>query len=105
MMPSDFIRLDGTKEEFDLDAVHELVRGYSGQREGWTSLVVYEPRLKVFIELRSSPQDFRGNSADEAQEVPIEYLKSAYSIEEISLARFLRDPESWKLIDLRKRGS
>jgi len=100
-MPSDFIDLSGKKREFDLDSVCEVVRGCSHRRNGWASIVVYEPGQGKFIEIRSSPQDFRGNSADEAEEVTPEYLRSAYQISETDVARFLSAPASWKLIDLR----
>lgn len=105
MMPSDFVGLDGKTHEFDLDAVHRLVRGYSKQRPEWTSSVVYEPKKKTLIEVRSSPQDIRGGSADEAQEVTEDYVKDAYRITDIVLAQFLRDPRSWKLIDQRSSAA
>ena len=102
MMPSDFIKLDGTSQEFDLDTARRLVRGYSKQRQGWEASVVYSPERKTFIEVRSSPQDYRGNSKfDEAEEVPLEYISEAYGIDKNAIESFLRSPQTWKLVNQR----
>jgi hypothetical protein len=90
--PSDFVDLAGHRREFDLDSVYEVVRGYSKVRAGWTSIVVYEPTQKNFIEVRSSPQDFRGNSADEAEEVTVNYISDAYGMSEQDLDRVSQAP-------------
>ena len=100
-MPSDFVDLAGRRCAFDLDNVYEIIRGYSNVRPGWTSIVVYEPTQKNFIEVRSSPQDVRGNSADEAEEVTVAYISHAYNISEKDLARVPHAPHLWKLVDLR----
>ena len=101
MMPSDFVDLAGRRCEFDLDNVYEVVRGYSEVRAGWTSIVVYEPTLKRFIEVRSSPQDVRGDSADVAEEVTAEYISDAYGLSRQDLDRVSREPHSWRLVDRR----
>src|SRR3954453_17771929 len=101
MMPSDFVDLTGRRRKFDLDSVYEVVRGDSKARPGWTSNVVYEPKLKKFIEVRSSPQDVRGSSADEAEEVTVEYISDAYGLSEQELGRLSQGPHLWKLIDRR----
>lgn len=100
-MPSDFVAVDGTTKSFDLDNVYEIVRGFSGMRRGWTSLVVYEPTHGAFIELRSSPPDIRGNSKDEAEEVLPTYIEKSYGLSkaEINLAR--AKPNEWRLVNLR----
>ena len=101
MMPGDFVAIDGTTKYFDLDNVYDIVRGFSGKRKGWTSLVVYEPTHDVFIELRSSPPDIRGNSMGEAEEVLPAYIAKFYGLgnDEITAAR--SKPTEWKLVDLR----
>lgn len=101
MMPSDFIAADGTIKTFDLDNVYEIIRGFSEMRKGWTSLVIYEPTHRAFIELRSSPPDIRGTSQDEAEEVSATYITKGYGLSqgEVNTARL--KPTEWRLIDLR----
>ncbi len=101
MMPSDFVATNGTTKSFDLDNVYEIVRGYSGKCKGWTSLVVYEPMHDVFIELRSSPPDIRGNSKDEAEEVLRAYIVKSYGLGEGEIAMIRSKPSRWRLVDLR----
>lgn len=71
--------LDGTTAEFDLDKVTNVLSGYSKEKPDWTCSVVFDPRAKRFIELRSSPQDYRGNSRGEVVELSEDDL-SAYGI-------------------------
>ncbi len=101
MMPSDFVDRDGTTKSFDLDNVYEIVRGFSGKCKGWTSLVVYEPTHDVFIELRSSPPDIRGNSKDEAEEVLSAYIAKSYGLGDGEIAVARLKPTEWRLVDLR----
>ncbi len=98
MTPCSYTTLDGKVKTIDLDAVFDFVIGYSGKRAGWTSTVVYDPRTHVFVELRSSPQDVHGDSADEAEEVTEEYLKTTFSLDEGQVAEMRRAPKAWKLI-------
>jgi len=100
-MPCSFQTLDGDAEDFDLDAVYDFVRGYSKKRAGWTSLVVYVPLAKAFVELRGSPPDVRGNSRDEAEEVTDEYLRNAYGVSDRDIASCRSKPKNWVLIDQR----
>jgi hypothetical protein len=101
MMPSDYIATDGSKRFFDLDAVVSFLEGYSSKRKGWTSLVVYAPSLDVFIELRSSPPDIRGGSADEAEEISPTEIAAVYGVPETACMQMRKNPRGWKLIDLR----
>jgi hypothetical protein len=101
MMPSNYISLRSEVRAFDLDAVYEVVRGFSSQRVGWTSIVVFDPSDGCFIEVRTSPEDVRGNAQDEAQEVDGEYLLRAYGIGADDLAQVVHAPSRWKLIDQR----
>lgn len=101
MIPSDYQTADGATRYFDLDAVKEVVRGYSAKQPGWTSIVVYYPKDDVFIELRSSPPDIRGNSKDEAEEITYEYIMEAYGLDEDKVEMVRSHPDSWRLIDLR----
>ena len=101
MMPGDFIAIDGTTKSFDLDNVYRIVRGFSGKCKGWTSSVVYEPTHDVFIELRSSPPDIRGNSKDEAEEVLPAYIVKLYGLGDSEIALARSKPTEWKMVDLR----
>lgn len=103
MMPSDYVSLSGEVRTFDLDAVHEIVRGFSRQRPGWTSIVVFDPADACFIEVRTSPEDVRGNCLDEAQEVDSAYLFDAYCIDASDQAEIRKRPSTWRLIDRRQR--
>lgn len=101
-MPSDYIAADGSKKNFDLDAVYDVVRAYSSKRAGWTSLVVYEPKNGAFIELRSSPPNVHGDSADEAEEISPAEIAAHYGIPETTCMQIRKYPRAWRLIDQRK---
>ena len=100
-MLSKFVSTNGTEKEFDLDNVYEIIRGYCQKNERWTSMVIFEPKSRTFIELRSSPADVRGVSKDEAEEVSVSYVSNAYgiSIEDLDIAQ--KNPKEWTLIDQR----
>jgi len=98
MVPCNYTALGGKVKTIDLDAVFDFVIGYSGKRTGWTSTVIYDPKSNTFIELRSSPQDVHGDSADEAEEVTDEYLKTTFSLEDSQIAQMRHAPDAWKLL-------
>jgi hypothetical protein len=101
MMESDFLASDGIVRKFDLDSVHEIVRGTSGLYPKWNSIIVFDPSSKAFIEVRSSPPDIRGNRDDEAVEVGASYLRAHYGLSEEQLVNAMTNPTDWRLINLR----
>lgn len=101
MMPSDYISLKGEIRSFDLDSIYEIVRGFSKQRLGWTSTVVFDPVDTRFIEIRTSPEDVRGSFQDEAEEVDDSYLFDAYGIDSSELMKIRRKPDAWQLVNRR----
>ena len=104
MMPSDYQALDGSTQVFDLDEVVSIFDGQSQTRPGWNALLVYVPRSKVFIELRSSPPNVHGDSDDEAQEVSEQTLLEDYRITPAMCAQIRQNPRAWVLIDERKEA-
>ena len=54
----------------------------------------------VFIELRSSPPDIRGNSQDEAEEMSPADIAAAYGVSETTCMQMRKNPRGWSLIDL-----
>lgn len=98
MMPCDFTDLNGQQSVLDLDAVIDVVDGWSGQRVGWQAFVIYEPNTKRLVELQSTVPDVRGNSADEAIEVTDRYVIDTFGLTEGQLARLRRSPEQWTFI-------
>lgn len=101
MMPSDYISLRGDMHPFDLDAIYEIVRGFSQQQPGWTSTIVFNPADTCFVEIRTSPEDVRGNFQDEAYEVDDLYLLNAYNIGSLDLEKIRSKPGAWKLLNRR----
>jgi hypothetical protein len=102
MMPCDYTSKSGQVIGFDLDAVFDLVGGSSKLRSGWSSLVVFVPSTNAFVELRSSPQDYRGNSADEAEEIDEKYIQNTFGLSEQQLASFKSNPNKWQFLDYRE---
>jgi hypothetical protein len=102
MMHCNYVAIDGSKKDFDLDAVVDVVRGFSGIRSKWESILVFDPDSKVFIELRDSPPNVHGDSQGECEQVTDEYLIShcQLTIEDIAFIR--ENPEKWKLVDKRR---
>jgi hypothetical protein len=103
MMPSDYVAHDGSRTEFDLDAVVDVIGAYSKRREGWTALLIYVPATRAFVELRSSPQDVRGNSADEAEEVDTQYIGEAFGLVPSQLDSIIAKPKAWRFIERRQQ--
>lgn len=99
MMPCTYTTLHGQQAIFDLDGVIDVVRGASPKKAGWTALIVYQAETEKFIELRDSPQDLRGNSKDEAEEVPIDYVAREFGIDSQTLKGILLNPSGWIFID------
>ena len=102
MMPAKYIAIDGSTKSFDLDVVVDCVEGDSPKRKGWTGLVVYDSAHDVFIELRDSPPDVRGNSISECEEISSAEIAANYGISETACMQIRKNPHSWNLIDQRK---
>jgi len=98
-MPSDYLARDGSKRDFDLDTVFEIVGGYSNRRKGWTAILVYVPETRAFVEVRSSPPDVRGECNDEAEEVDASYILEAFSLSKSQLQAATSKPRAWRFID------
>ncbi len=105
MMPCTYLAKNGSTVEFDLDAVFDVVAGYSIRRADWTATVIFVPSTGAFVELRSSAQDYRGNSEDEAEEVDDGYIKSNFAFSEFDIARFKAAPREWQFLDRRRRNA
>jgi len=101
MIPCNFTALDGSAQELDLDSVFDVVLGYSTQRSGWTATVVFDPTRGSFIELRSAPPDYRGNSSEEAEEVSDQYLNDAFQLSVAQLDAVRHAPAKWILVNRR----
>lgn len=100
-MPCKFTALDGSVQEFDLDSVVDVVLGYSARRPEWTATVVFDQIRNSFIELRSAPPDYRGNSAEEAEEVSDQYINDTFQLEANQLQAVRRAPAQWVLVNRR----
>ena len=101
MMPYSYISLAGVERTVDLDSVIDVALGYSARRAEWTATLVFDPKSEVFVELRSSPQDVRGNSAEEAEEVDPGYMASTFGLQSDQLSSVAKQPNEWRLINLR----
>lgn len=102
MIRCDYTTENGRKVVFDLDSVIDVAIGFSKKRQGWTATLIYVPETRAFVELRSSPQDIRGNSKEEAEEVSSAYISEAFAIDSEGLTRVKSNPSSWQLIDRRR---
>ena len=102
-MRADYKSASGQKIEFDLDAVIDVAAGYSQVRRGWTGKLIYIPALTVFVELRSSPEDFRGYSDEESEEVTAEYIQQTFSIGPRDIETIKSNPHEWPFLNLRKK--
>jgi hypothetical protein len=96
-----YTAIDGSAVIFDLDAVTDVVKGYSQVIRGWQSLIVYDCRTKVFIELRSSPPDIKGNSADEAGQVSEQYVCDNFQLKPAQLDALRLAPRKWEMLNRR----
>jgi len=101
MMPCKYKATDGSITTFDLDAVTDVIAGFSGIRRTWSATIVFVPATGAFVELRSSPQDIRGNSQSEAEEVSSIYLQEAFELSEIQQSSVKIKPNDWRFIDRR----
>lgn len=101
MMPCDYKSASGKIIQFDLDNVVDACASYSGERKGWTATLIYVPSTDAFVELRSSPQDFRGNSQEESVEVSAGYIETNFGIGELERHSIRRRPAEWKFINRR----
>lgn len=101
MTPSNYRCLDGKISEFDLDAVVDVVSGWSDIKPGWQGFIVYLSHLDQFVELMSTVPDIRGNSEDQAVEVDASYVGSTYGLSPSQLAELRRSPSRWTFIKKR----
>ncbi len=101
MMPCEYTALDGSLRELDLDSVFDVVLGYSARRVEWTATVVYDPASESFVELRSSPPDFRGNSEEEAEEISDQYMYDVFQLDNDQLQIVRSEPDQWSLVNRR----
>jgi len=99
-MNVEFKDLSGRIGSMDLRLAVELVAG-RGKKTNWTAMIVFLPNDKKFIELRDHPQDVRGNSTFETEEVTERYVIENYDISQSDLDRFKRKPNAWTFIDRR----
>jgi hypothetical protein len=89
MLPAIYISIDGRPVSYDLDRVSDIAQSYIGKRAGWTCTLIHIHDTDAFVELRSSPQDIRGNSAQEEQEeVDAEYIGKTYGLGLMTWLRF-----------------
>lgn len=102
MIPCNYISRSGEIKEFDLDAVFDLVGGNSKLHSGWSALIIFVPSTNAFVELRSSPQDYRGNSDDEAEEVDEAYIQNTFGLTVQQIGTFRSGPKKWQFIDYRQ---
>jgi hypothetical protein len=103
MAPAIYISIDGRPVSYDLDCVSDVAQSYSGKRSGWTCTLIHVPDTDAFVELRSSPQDIRGNSVQEEQEeVDAEYIGQTYGLGLDDLASIRSAPSAWTFVDRRK---
>lgn len=100
-MQFNYIAIDGQNKNFDLDEVIDLVSGFSKKLDGWSGLIAFIPKQGVFLELRDSPQDARGNRHSEVEEVTTSYIEFAYQLSKTQITDFLKKPNQWQFIDHR----
>ena len=98
MMPCKYLMANGATGVLDLDAVYDIINGWSGKRADWTALIVFDAKSSSFIELRSSPPDVRGGSADEAEAVLDDYLTTQFGLNGMQLQTVRDDPSAWQFI-------
>ena len=99
MTPCNYAGLDGSIRVLDLDAVIDVAKGPSQRKPGWQALIVYDERANLFVELRDSPQDYRGNAEDEAEQVTEQYVCETFKLDPGQLDDLRRMPRSWQLIN------
>jgi hypothetical protein len=104
MMPCNYTAADGSNVVFDLDAVTDVIAAYSGVRRSWTATIVFIPATGTFVELRSSPQDIRGNSQEESVEVSGSYLQDTFGLTKAQQSAIKSQPYAWRFIDRRSEA-
>jgi len=100
VMPCGYVSLTGVERTVDLESVTDVVLGYSTKRSEWTATLVFDPESKAFVELRSSPQDVRGNSSEEGGGAA-EYITDTFGLTPEQISSVMKRPSEWRLIDLR----
>jgi hypothetical protein len=69
------------------------------RKAGWKALIVYDEITNVLVELRDSPEDYRGNAQDEAEQVTEQYVRDAFEIDARQFNDLYRAPRNWSFID------
>jgi hypothetical protein len=103
MMPCNYKSSTGDTKDFDLDNVIDFVGGKSQIQKDWQALIIYLPSKRIFVELRDSPQDVKGNSIDEAEEVSEKYITEYFDITSAQIMKFKENPNQWVFIDQRTK--
>jgi len=98
MTPCEYKAKNGSRKLLDLDTVVDVAIGRSAVRPQWTATIVFDAKTTSFIELRSSPPDYGGNSAEEAEEVSREYIEATFHITAIELNAARRLSQDWSVI-------
>jgi hypothetical protein len=101
MMPASYQSLDGKVLEIDLDAVVDVVDGWSQIKSGWQGFIVYSAAEDRFIELMSAVPDVRGNSDSQSVEVQADYVETVYGLSSAQLSELRRAPSRWTFIKKR----
>ena len=98
MMQCEYKAQNGSLKLLDLDAVIDVVIGRSKIRPEWTATIVFDPATALFVELRSTPQDYRGNSDEEAEEVSLQYIEETFQVKAIELSVARLTSRDWNVI-------
>jgi hypothetical protein len=104
MMPCNYNSDSGKTIGFDLDSVFDVASAYSNHRSGWTATLIYIPETGTLVELRSSPQDIRGNSSEEAQEVSDAYAQDTFGLTLDDLQGIRKNPGGWQFVGRRVKS-
>src|SRR3546814_12218877 len=97
MMNATYMSLNGEAISFDLDAAAGIARGFSTRRPSWSATLVYDLKNSAFIELRSSPQDIRGYSKGECEEVGALYIQKTCSLEDAERAAITKNTSACRI--------
>jgi len=71
---------EGHSQIFDLSKAVRIAEGESAERSGWEATIVYIPEYGTLVELRSGPEDVRGNAPGEAVQVSSDYVLRGFPI-------------------------
>ena len=94
-MPASYQSLNGKVLEVDLDAVVDVVDGWSLIMPGWQGFIIYSPSEDRFIELMSAVPDIFGNSDSRSVEVKSDYIESAYGLSAAQISELRHAPSQW----------